>query len=1363
MKKIIYLFLLLFIVNCNNTYSSRISVTPITLTEQLPSNSVQRLYQDKEGFMWLATLDGLCRYDGYQTLVFRSNLNSPQLLTNNEITCLSEDTSNRLWIGTKKGMNILDKSTYQISHFDGQELANQEIRCITTTSDSSIWVGTNRQMFRFNPDMTLRKKYDSSLPIGSINSVYEDLDGNIWVTTWRNGLHKYDKEKDTFKNFPGIGNSNNPFKVFQDSRKQLWICTWGDGIFLFNPNESENGQAMYKPIEVYSLGRNTPELYAFSIEQDDIQEYIWIISTAGMHAMKYTDNGDIEQDVEASSLFNVSNNIFSEVIKDHNGNLWIGTFSEGVLTVSFNKPVIENYSLQAIKDMTGITPNITSIYQDKDNDLWIAQNRWGLGLFDPQKNKVSFFRDNPELRSLPGLNLVNCISSFRSRPEEVWVGTQYDGLIYRMKKKNGNISLLSQTNLYNIVDDPGQPLSFFEDRKNNIWIVTSTKLIVLPYNKDNAITLPLNSITGITEDTKGSVWVSSRNSGIYHIPIQGSINIDGSKIINYSETNGNLISNNITSICGDINGKVWIGTKEGNIITYDILEQRFTDNSDLFKILNEGILNIISDDFGHIWISTNKRIIEYNPVNKALRSYSSTDGVLVNSFLENSYLKTASGKILFGGNKGISVFTASEKLSEHPKDAKPLVIDVKINNKSVFRNNDNHRFDVISQTLVLEPGDKNIEINFSSLDYIYPTKIQYAYKMDGIDDGWVYNESDRQFAIYNQLEKGNHKFYIRSTDENGLWSDNITLLKIYKRPAFYETWWAYMIYTLIIIILIYITYRTAINRIKLRNELKIAQIEKDKSEELTQSKLRYFTNISHDFLTPLTIISCLIDDIEMTYKGKIGQFEIMRSNVNRLKRLLQQVLDFRKVESGRMKLQISYGNIVTFIKDVCDTHFMPLVKKKNINFSFVSENNQIQAYFDADKVDKVIFNLLSNAFKYTPNDGEIKVELKQETKKDNQAYIVIKISDTGVGISQSELDKIFVRFYSNSSDRQFNDSNGIGLSLTKDLIDLHNGTINVESEVNVGTTFTVELPIDEKAYNVTEVVKGDNITILDKEELPAIEEEGKTNKLDEIEAITENTEAENTEKEQTTVLLVEDNEELLTLMKNILIKSYNIFTATNGIEALSSIKENSIDIVISDVMMPEMDGLELCRTLKSNLETSHIPIILLTAKNSADDRIACYNAGADAYISKPFELKVLAARIHNFIVNKKDKQKEFKSNVEINISTLDYQSSDEQFLNNAISIIERKLSDTDLDVNLFAQELNMSKSSLYRKIKTMTGLSPNEFIRNIRLKHACQMLRNPSVSISEVAYSVGFSDPKYFTLCFKNEFDVTPREYQRSL
>jgi len=812
-----------------------------------------------------------------------------------------------------------------------------------------------------------------------------------------------------------------------------------------------------------------------------------------------------------------------------------------------------------------------------------------------------------------------------------------------------------------------------------------------------------------------------------------------------------VISDNIGAICVDDNGLVWMGSQDGDVFTYDPQTNKVENLSDMFDMLEEGIFNIITDQLGHIWISTNKRVIEYDPKNGGIMDYSTMTDVMVNSFMPNSYYKTRSGKILYGGNKGISVFTPYDHLSDNPRRIRTMVSDVKIDGVSSLLEKNNQRFNLRSQIISLNAGDKNIEIDFSSLNYAFPDKIKYAYKMDGVDDDWVYVRGDRQFAFYNQLPKGKRTFYLKTTDVNGLWSNYIAEVQVFKQPAFYETLWAYLFYIVFTLLCLYLFYHRMKRRIQLRHELRIAQIDKEKSEELVQTKLRYFTNISHDLLTPLTIITCLIDDAEMTNGSRISQLTMIRSNVNKLRRLLQQILDFRKVESGNMKLSVSKSDVISFIDDVCKIHFTPLMRKKNQTFTFLTEDRHLMAYFDRDKLDKIVSNLLSNAYKYTANGGNIKLIVDSYWESENH-HLRIQVVDTGEGIAPADLENVFKRFYTiNKGDES--ESNGIGLSLTKDLVELHHGTINVESELGKGSTFTVDLPINKDSYQEDELisehisVNGINTDlILEKEELiDSKVGEGEDMQIADVH-----------------LLLVEDNEELLFLMEKILSKHYHVLIAKDGLEALNVIKDNEIDIIISDVMMPEMDGLEFCRTLKSNLETSHIPIILLTAKNTVEDRIECYNAGADGYISKPFELKILEARINNFIMHKKNKQEEFRSNVEVNIDSLEPSSMDKEFLDKVISVIKSNMSEGDFDVVQLADALAVSKSSLYRKMKIATGLSPIEFIRNIRLKHGSQLLKDKSISVAEVAYECGFSNPKYFATCFKEEFGVTPKEYQKS-
>lgn len=1294
--------------------------------------------------MWLGTSDGLYRYDSYNLLVFRSGITNSDLLTNNEITCISEDHNGRLLVGTKRGLNILDKETYRITPFPNEEVISQEIRTLMVASDGEIWVGTLTWVYRFSPDLKQYKKFDHELPVTSVNFIFQDANETIYVFLWDKGMHKYHPETGTFSELPRVGRRNNPFKLFRDDRGRYWLCTWGDGLFLFDPEDSENP---YKLVDIPLVGAQRKENIFFGITQDKKDGYIWLMSLTGIRVIDANTRACVHP-IDVSEPFTAFSNIFSDIICDKDGNLWIAAFSDGVLAI-FMKPFIKDYDIPVIKKMTGFATHIKTVYEDATGDIWIYQNRKGLGIFSPQNNEVKFYDEFDSLKDLDDMGSIGCISGFSSLPGEVWIGSGSATNIYIVKKAGEDVSLTRVIDLKQVTNNPGHPRLFFEDKKQNIWIATTKHLFVKHAGKEDiALATPsLSDISSITDDYEGNLWIATHNSGLYCVPFSRKIPVDKTEIEVFNRGNGKITSNNVETICSDRHGNVWLGNKEGNVLVYNRQVGKFEDLSKTFDMLESGILDIIVDNIGHVWISTSKKIVEYDPDNGRLMHYAASDETVTSAFLHGSccYGKS-SGKLLFGGYKGISVFTPYGDLSVGHDDVEAVITDIRINNKSVFEHNDNVRFKIGQQAVNFSPEDKNIEFHFSSLNYAFAGKQKYAYKLEGFDNDWVYADYLQHSAFYNQLPKGRYHFLVKTMDYNGLWNEKFTRFEIYKAPAFYETWWAGVIYIVLFSLSGYAVYLTAKKRIQLRNELKIAQIEKEKSEELIQVKLRYFTNISHDILTPLTIINCLIDDAETVLKSKLPQFELMKTNVKRLKKLIQQVLDFRKMESGNMKLKVSLNDISAFIKEICSNNFEPLMNRKQINFSFIADSEHIPAYFDVDKMDKIIFNLLSNAHKYTPENGEIRVELNAYQKGDS-TWASIKISDTGIGIAPENLNRIFTRFY---TDKRGNavETNGIGLSLTKDLLNLHHGFIEVTSALGKGTAFTVHIPIDRMSYVDSELNIPDKMIY----SVPDLMQDMETTP-----------DAEKIDREDTFMLLVEDNEELLTLMYHIFSRRYKVLIAKNGVEAIKVLKSKDVDIIVSDVVMPEMDGLELCRKLKSDLDTSHIPVILLTAKNSTEDRIDCYNVGANGYISKPFDMKLLKARIANFLLNKRQKQREFRFNSDINVSLLQTSAVDKRFLDKAIAVIHDNMIDADFDINTFAEKLCVSKSSLYRKIKSITDISPIEFIRNIRLKYAMRMLREEECTISEAAYSSGFSNPKYFATCFKEEFNMTPSEYLKEV
>lgn len=1351
--KTLFLYIILLLASFLPIRSQSISVSQFPLAQQLPSNSVHCIFQDKDGILWLGTSDGLCRYDAYRVNVFRSSSQNPNLLSNNDITCLTETKDGNLLIGTRKGLNVMDKKRNKITVLQNKELNSYEIRSLVTDKAGYIWVGTYKRLVRCSPDFSEVKAYDSSLPVTSVNSVYKDHEENIWVMFWQKGLYQYNKEQDTFIRMPRIGNTDNPFRIFQDKKHCYWLTTWGEGVFRMYPEKGL--REMYKPVKVeYGTEKEHKVLNdVFGVVEDDKYGYLWMVNSFGLTIADYEEDRLILIDMKRQ--FSSTSNIFNSIYKDASGNIWVSTSDESVYMINLDNPVVRNYPLSQIKEHTnGKAANICSLYQDEDGDLWFGQNQWGLGIYSPQKGTISYYKE------FLGMYNIAFIGNVSSDPSEIWLTSKYASMIYVFKKEKTDGKPI-RTKVYDLETiKGGVPQNFYNDEQGNVWITTDRGLIVKSALGDNLqkLSLEIPNMSDIVGDTEGAIWVSSTTNGLYKFsPICTEGKWSVTNLVHIDKENSELPSNDIETICADtLEKRIWIGTKEGDVVMCYTEGMHIRNATKNFKgYINESILNLTTDKIGHIWIATNKCIIEYNPRNKGKVIYNAGSDVVVNSFLKNSYWYSGKDFILYGGNRGIVQIFNSQIVNKDAGVVRTFVTDLKVNGVSILTgtlSEEDYSLDMEHFTLTLGANAHNIELSLSARNYSHPDKVLYAYRIKDLDKDWIYTNEERPFAYYTTLPKGKHTLELRATDENGLWSGRIVQYTIVKKPAFYETWWAYTLYILLTAGILYLAYRWMRIRMELRNELHIAQIEKEKTEELAQTKLRYFTNVSHDFLTPITIIFCLIDDMEMTYRNHIPQLDKMRSNLGKLKRLIQQILDFRKIENGKMELKVALGDLAAFLHELCRTNFVPLMTKKHISFEFDNGEEQCPAYFDADKLEKVVFNLLSNAYKYTDEGGIVRLSLDQK-QENGHSFACISVADTGIGIPAEQLEHIFDRFFT-SKEVMGSVSNGIGLSLVKEFLDLHHAVITVQSIQGKGSKFNIQLPIDKDSYTADEFVSAEQTIGLKQLELVATEEEAEQIIVENVQAITP--------ADDRRMLIVEDNEELLELMYHIFSRHRQVLIAYNGSEAMDIVQKKEVDIIVSDVMMPEMDGLEFCRRLKQDIKTSHIPIILLTARNSVDDRVECYKAGADGYIAKPFELKILEARVENFLARKRIRQEEFKAAENTAPEKLELSSIDRMFLDKVIAYINENIENSELDMNELSGEFCMSKSTLYRKIKSVSGLSPVELVRNIRLKHAYKLLQE-GISIMDTAFACGFSNPKYFSTCFKEQFGVSPKDFQKQL
>jgi signal transduction histidine kinase/DNA-binding response OmpR family regulator len=785
---------------------------------------------------------------------------------------------------------------------------------------------------------------------------------------------------------------------------------------------------------------------------------------------------------------------------------------------------------------------------------------------------------------------------------------------------------------------------------------------------------------------------------------------------------------------------------------YDSATRKTTKYGMAQGLPNEVIYGVLPDDANSLWFSTNNGLSRFNLTSKKFNNFDASDGLLGNEFNFGAFTRLKNGHLVYGSVEGLNSF-APKGIVENSFIPSVAITALKVNNKPYYIDPDN------VGELVLRHNQNVLNFEFVALSYSNADKNQYAYRLQGFDREWNYVKKNLG-ATYTNLDEGSYTFHVIASNNDKLWNEEGTKLRIRILPAPWKTWWAYLFYTGFIFGIVILIRRYTLIRIYERNQLKQERLEKERIEEVNALKLQLFTNISHDFRTPLTLI---IGSLEQLLKEKStntfvkSQFEVMHRNANVLMQLINQLLDFRKSEFGKLKLSVSKGNLVFFIHEI-KRAFEELAKVKQIEFQFVALDETIDGWFDKMHLKNVIFNLLSNAFKFTPVKGEITLQVStKEQYKGGLAkqFAKIKIKDNGIGIAESKQKYIFDRFY-HLGERT---GTGIGLALTKNLVELHGGTIKVKSSESVGTCFTIILPLgqdhltkdqfadDERYTEKANFIQTDD-TVLIKSELMQYENQVISNE------IIDNT--------SPSVLIVDDNVEVRALIKLFFKGTYNIYEAANGKSALELVQDKEIDIILSDVMMPIMDGIELCNQIKTNVITSHIPVVLLTAKSSQETQHSGYRLGADLYITKPFDINILELRIANLLKLRKRFADKFKKDIILEPKELTFTSTDELFLKNVIDIVNKNLTNPNFNMNELIDQMGVSRSVLYRKLKAITGQSASEFIKNMKLKRAAQLIMKSNMNISEIAFELGYSDLKHFRKSFKEKFNVLPSEYKHT-
>ena len=1336
---------------------SHLNFKKLPALNNLPTDEIQKVYQDKDGFIWLASRYGFYQYDGYEATLYKSNLYAPGLLTNNNILCLVDDYKHNLWIGTQEGLNILNKKTGEIRKILAPEIPNNVVSCLLVTRDHSVWLGTDSGLCKYIAEKDSfvvyhREQTDGVLDYTAIKSLFEDSEGDLWIGTWSSGLYRYVPSTGKFYAYPQLNERNSAHVIYEDTNKNIWVGSWNCGLFKLN-NPKDLQRVSYVNYR-HKLGDNISlsDDIVYDISEDLNTNTLWVGTRSGLSIMSNDTPGHFINYKSRGSSHYISCDEINSIIRDNSGMMWLGSIGGGVLNADTHQSMFTFHSLNFADDDIPTT-SVRSLFTDSDNNIWMGIGTYGLACLEYATGKLKSHSQMPEFTGMTIPTVFSVVQ--RKGSGEIWFGT-YDGGIFAYHKGQ-RVRNLTPENCKFLGSSCVSAL--YEDKYANCWVGTRGSLGVQLADGNSFLFENMSFVDGaqlnwfyvrdIIADSDNSMWIATSNYGLIHI--EGDIrNPSTLKYYNYSFYNKRMLTNNVLCLHIDKSGRLWVGTEGGGIYLYNRQNDRFEEKNQEYNIPGDMVGSIEEDKNGNLWLGTNVGLVKLGAQMKSnepvVRVYTEADGLQGNFFIAQSAC-SREGELFFGGYKGYNSFIP-EDMEDIQGDVQFAITDIKIFNRSIstlpleVQREISPLTPAFTQKIELPYKYNNFNIEFAALTYKNPELNRYAYQLEGFDKDWVYTSAERRFAYYNNLKSGTYKFKLKVTNENGIWNGYIREMTVVVLPPFWATWWAYILYLLIVIGTVIGLYRITKNRILLRNELRLRELEKAKAEELNHAKLQFFTNITHELLTPLTIISASVDELMQAAPGYKEQYRVMTNNINRLIRLLQQILEFRKAETGNLKLRVSQGDLAQFVRRSFDS-FRPLMKKQDMQFSISCSPEPFNAYFDPDKLDKILYNLLSNASKYSRHGGMISIRLT--CMEENLACLVVK--DNGPGIAKEAQKNLFKRFYEGDYRKFKTIGTGIGLSLVRDLVVLHHGTITAESEEGQGTEFTVTFPVLRTAYAEEEIDSNLSGVIPDVEEIV------------EADAVEKEEEGADTTPSRS-LLIVEDSEDLLNLMVKLLGTDYVIYTATNGREAIEVVEVEDIDLIVSDVMMPEMDGIELCRRIKENIETSHIPIILLTAKNKEEDRVEAYESGADGFISKPFNLSVLHARISNLLRSRQRAMKDFKKQLVFEAKELDFTSLDEEFLQRAIECVNRHLDDAEFDQTQFLEEMHTTKSTFFRKLKSLTGLNYSSFIRNIRMKAACRIMEEKKrVRVSELAYAVGYNDPRYFSVCFKKEIGMQPSEY----
>ncbi|WP_443937376.1 hybrid sensor histidine kinase/response regulator transcription factor [Pedobacter sp. MW01-1-1] len=1307
----------------------------------LSQSSVLAIAQDAKGYIWFGTRYGLNKYDSRNFKIYKNEPDNENSLSHSEyLSMISTSKDGSVWIGTRSGLNKYNEAQdnfERITHdpADDKSLSDSKINCIYHDKKDRLWVGTKNGLNLLLSGKGYRfKRFFSSKNLSlQIYAIFEDHNETLWLSTskglmtlkFKNG-YPYCRYFKVVSNLINKVNDNYISCFAEDRENNIWFGTKQTGLFKLQNGTKKITSYSYNTL--HKNGINSNNIRKILV---DLQGNIWIGSLHGINIYHYATKTFTTLQNEPNNAESLSQNSVYTIFQDQQGIIWVGTYYGGINMVYPNYTPFHTYT--SAKDHTGLSGRvINSLTEDVQGNLWVGTEGEGLNYFDRTRHLFTHYKHNPNNPSSISADLIKAI--IKDKKNNIWVGTHLGGLNRLNPNKKTFTRFQNDKNDLSSING-NEITSMYEDSNGRFWVGTSIGLDrFYPETGKfvhNQIEVPKTVIRFIYEDSKHTIWIAS-NSGLYQLK-EGSSKFVARKTDDLKK----LSYSSVTCVYEDHLGYIWLGTFKNGLFRLDEDSRCYSKISGL---PSNNVTGIIEDDQHHLWISTDNGLCKYNPINKSFNIYNTKDGLVGNEFNYNSILKDSRGEFFFGSLSGlISFFPNAIKENKIINNAQ--FTDLKLFNKTIDLHASNHLLDSnisVIKSITFTSNQKVFSVDFTVLNFLKANKNLYAYKLVGFEKNWNYVSIPS--ASYTNLSPGKYTLLVKGSNNDGVWSKHPTELAIKVLPPFYLTWWAYLLYLSIIAAILIIVVRYLLIKAVLTKE-----------KEINEQKLQFFTNISHEIRTPLTLIIAPLEKlIDKTYHSPALHRDLLpiQHNAQRLMTLVTELLDFRKSESGKLKLKVSKGDFVHFCHEIFIA-FENSAITQNITYLFESEKQRIDLYFDKLQMEKVLFNLLSNAFKFCRAKGKIALKIIED-----ENHVFVKISDSGKGIPKEMQANLFQNFYQVDSDVTI--GTGLGLSLSKNIVLLHHGHIELESDSETAenpgyTCFTVSLKKGNKHFNINELT--DDVTYLDVSE--------KHNQLETQVKITPATTSSMhaIENKNFTILLVEDNVELRNFIKISLSELYTVYDCENGEQGWETATELIPDLIISDVMMPKMDGLELCRNIKTDVRTNHISVILLTARSTYIHQISGLENGADAYIMKPFNLKILLLNIQNLLQARETIKKKYAEITKLEPKDIFINKHEQDFLTKIIQLIEENMVAPDFGVPALASKLGMSQSVLYKKMRALTDLSVNDFIKSIRLKKAAYLLEQNIGNISEVAYSVGFNDRKYFSIEFKKQFNLSPSEF----